>query len=124
MIDFEKAALLKLARIDPQDIAKSVEPLIVPGEQLHLAFKTVRDFVVFTNKRVIAVNVQGMTGKKKDYTSLPYSKIQAFSVETAGHFDLDAELDLWFSGLGKVRFEFRGESDVRQISQLIGSYVL
>ncbi|GAA3436435.1 PH domain-containing protein [Kutzneria kofuensis] len=124
MIDFEKATLLKLARIDPRDIAGSVEPLIVPGEELHAAFKTVRDFVVFTNKRVIAVNVQGMTGKKKDYTSLPYSKIQAFSVETAGHFDLDAELDLWFSGLGKVRFEFRGESDIRQISQLIGSYVL
>ena len=70
MIDFEKAALLKLAQIDPRDIAGSVEPLIVPGEQLHLAFKTVRDFVVFTNKRVIAVNVQGMTGKKKDFTSL------------------------------------------------------
>ena len=124
MIDFEKAALLKLAPIDPRDIAGSVEPLIVPGEELISAFKTVRDFVVFTNKRVIAVNVQGMTGKKRDYTSLPYSKIQAFSVETAGHFDLDAELDLWFSGLGKVRFEFRGKSDIRQISQLIASHVL
>lgn len=124
MIDFDKAALLKLAPVDPRDVADTVEPLIVPGEELHAAFKTVRDFVVFTNKRVIAVNVQGMTGKKKDFTSLPYSKIQAFSVETAGHFDLDAELDLWFSGLGKVRFEFRGHADIRGLSQLIGSYVL
>jgi hypothetical protein len=124
MIDFDKAALLKLSPVDPREIAGTVEPLIVPGEELRAAFKTVRDFVVFTNKRVIAVNVQGMTGKKKDFTSLPYSKIQAFSVETAGHFDLDAELTLWFSGLGKVRLEFRGQADIRGLSQLIASYVL
>lgn len=88
------------------------------------AFKGVRDFVVFTNKRLIAVNVQGITGKKRDYTSLPYSKIQSFSVETAGSFDLDAELDLWFSGLGKVRLEFKGQVDIRALSQLIATHVL
>jgi hypothetical protein len=83
-----------------------------------------RDFVVFTDKRLIAVNVQGMTGKKRDFTSLPYSKIQAFSIETAGTFDLDAELDLWFSGLGKVRLEFKGNSDIRQLGHMIATYVL
>jgi hypothetical protein len=87
-------------------------------------FKAMRDFVVFTNKRVVAVNVQGMTGKKRDFTSLPYSKVQAFSIETAGTFDLDAELDLWFSGLGKVRLEFKGNADVRALGQMIASYVL
>jgi hypothetical protein len=66
-----------------------------------------RDYVAFTSKRIVAVNVQGMTGK--DFTSLPYSKIQAFSIESAGTFDLDAELELWFSGLGKVKFEFKGK---------------
>jgi hypothetical protein len=60
---------------------------------------------VFTDKRVIAVNAQGMTGKKVDYSSLPYSKVQAFSIESAGSLDRDAELELWFSGLGKVKFE-------------------
>jgi hypothetical protein len=65
-----------------------------------------------------------MTGKKRDYTSLPFSKVQAFSVETAGTFDLDAELDLWFSGLGKVRLEFKGRVDIRQIGQTIATYVL
>jgi hypothetical protein len=64
------------------------------------------------------------TGKKRDFTSLPYSKIQAFSVETAGTFDLDAELDLWFSGLGKVRLEFKGKSDIRQLGHMIATYVL
>ena len=57
-------------------------------------------------------------------TSLPFSKVQAFSVETAGTFDLDAELDLWFSGLGTVRFEFRGNVDLAYISRTIGQFVL
>jgi len=83
-----------------------------------------RDFVVFTDKRLIAVNVQGMTGKKRDFTSLPYSKIQAFSIETAGTFDLDSELDLWFSGLGKVRLEFKGQVDIRHLGQMIAAFVL
>ena len=53
-----------------------------------------------------------------------YSKIQAWSVETAGRFDLDAELELWFSGLGRVRLEFKGQVDIRTIGRLIGDYVL
>ena len=83
-----------------------------------------RDYVVFTSKRIISVNVQGMTGKKKDFTSMPYSKIQVFSVETAGVLDLDSELEIYFSGLGKVRFEFSGASDIIQIGQIIASYAL
>ncbi|MEV3937897.1 PH domain-containing protein [Glycomyces sp. NPDC049804] len=124
MIDFSNGSLFKLQQIDPGTIAGELQPLLVQGEQLVSAFKSVRDFVVFTNKRAIAVNAQGITGKKRDYTSLPYSKIQAFSVETAGNFDLDAELDLWFSGLGKVRFEFKGRVDIRTLANLIGTYVL
>ena len=71
--------------------------------------------VVFTDKRIIAVNVQGITGKKKDFTTLPYSKISAYSVETAGTFDLDSELDLYYSGVGRVRFEFKGSSDILEM---------
>ena len=83
-----------------------------------------RDYIAFTSKRIIAVNVQGITGKKKDFTSLPYSKIQAFSVESAGSFDLDAELELWFSGLGKVKFEFKGKTDVASLNKLVAAHVL
>ena len=83
-----------------------------------------RDSVVFTNKRLITVNVQGLTGKKRDYSSLPYSKIQAWSIETAGQFDLDAELELWFSGLGRVRLDFKGQVCIRTIGHLIGKHVL
>jgi PH (Pleckstrin Homology) domain-containing protein len=91
---------------------------------VHLAFKGIRDSVVFTDKRLISINVQGISGKKRDYTSLPLSKIQAWSVETAGTFDRDSELDLWFSGLGKVRLEFKGNVNIQHISQLIGHHVL
>ena len=80
--------------------------------------------VIFTSRRIIAVNVQGLTGKKRDYSSLPYSKVQAFSLESAGVFDLDAELELWFSGLGKVKFEFNSKFDVRSFSKFLGRYIL
>lgn len=124
MIDFQNGTFVKLGRIDPAKLADELATLLVPGEQVHLAFKGIRDSVVFTDKRLISINVQGMTGKKRDYTSLPLSKVQAWSVETAGSFDLDSELELWFSGLGKVRLEFKGDVDIRHISKLIGHHVL
>ena len=67
------------------------------------------------NQQEVHQAVQGLTGKKKDYTSLPYSKIQAFSVETSGVFDMDSELELWFSSIGLVKFEFSGGSDIVKI---------
>ncbi len=124
MIDFQNGTYVKLGPVDPRTLADELQPLLVPGEELHLAFKGIRDSVVFTNKRLISINVQGITGKKRDYTSLPLNKVQAWSVETAGTFDLDSELDLWFSGLGRVRLEFKGSVDIRHIGQLIGHHVL
>lgn len=122
MIDFENETIFKLRKSDGAE--KEVEQLLIQGEVVIGSYKTIRDSVTFTNKRVISVNVQGVTGKKKDYTSLPYSKVQAFSVETAGVLDLDSELDLWFSGIGLVKFEFTGKSDIVQIGQVIGTFVL
>lgn len=124
MIGFTNGSVFKLSPIDPRSVMGDIGALLVAGENVLAAFRGVRDFVVFTNKRVIAVNVQGMTGKKKDFTSLPYSKIQAFSIETAGTLDLDAELDMWFSGLGNVRLEFKGQVDIQGLSRLIADHVL
>lgn len=124
MIDFENASFLKLGPITIADVQPLVDPMLIEGETVFAAFKAMRDQVIFTNKRVIAINVQGITGKKKDFTSLPYSKIQAFSVETAGTLDFDTEMELWFSGLGRVRFEFKGNFDIRAFNKLIGSYIL
>lgn len=124
MIDFQNGSVFKLSAIDPAKLTDRVGPLLVDGEHMVAAFKAIRDSVVFTNKRVIAINVQGITGKKVDYTSLPYSKVQAFSVETSGFFDLDCELDLFFSAIGHVRFELRGSRDVLELNRIIASYVL
>ena len=124
MIDFANGMVFKLKEAGLDEVEPSVRPLLVPGERPVAAFKAVRDYVVFTDKRLLTVNVQGITGKKQDFTSLPYKKVQAWSVETAGSFDLDAELELWFSGLGKVRLEFKGRCDIRAIGQMIAGYVL
>lgn len=97
---------------------------MVSGETICATYQAIRDGIVFTNKRILAINVQGNTGVKKDITSLPYSKIQSYSVETAGVLDLDSELELWFSGLGKVKFEFKSNCNVSQICNFISNYVL
>jgi len=124
MIDFKSGAFLKLTKVRRSTNAATVTNLLVSGEEIISEYQTVRDFVMFTNKRIIAVNVQGFTGKKKDFTTLPYSKIQAYSVETSGTFDLDAELELYFSGLGKVKFEFSGDNDILEIARFIGEIIL
>ncbi len=104
MIDFNNASIIKLRKSKGLSDEDTIKPLFVNGEEFIAKYTAIRDYVVFTNKRIISVNVQGLTGKKKDYTSLPYSKIQAFSIETAGMFDLDAELELYFYCLGKLKF--------------------
>jgi len=123
MVDFKNGGLIKLSKTNPET-AKDVLPLLVQGEEIVGVYKAMRDYIVFTSKRVISVNVQGVTGKKKDYTSMPYSKIQVFSIETAGVLDMDSELELWFSGLGKVKFDFTGASNIVQIGQLISEAIL
>ena len=67
------------------------------GENVVIAYKLIRDYVVFTNLRLLLVDKQGITGKKVEFHSIPYKSISHFSVETAGHFDLDAELKIWIS---------------------------
>ncbi len=124
MIDFQNGSVVKLHEERANKYANVIAPMLVSGEQIVSCYQGLRDYVVFTTKRLIAVNVQGITGKKQDFSSLPYSKIQAFSVETAGMFDLDCELELWFSGLGKVRLEFTGNTDITAICRMIGEKVL
>jgi hypothetical protein len=124
MIDFKNASFIKLKPVADTDFSEMISPMCVPGEEMIQSFRGMRDGVVFTNKRIFAINVQGLTGKKKDITSLPYSKIQAFSVETAGVLDLDSELDLWFSGMGNVRFEFISSADISKICRMISERVL
>lgn len=124
MIDFSNASFVKLRPVNDNAFEKMIAPILISGEEIVRSFQSIRDGVVFTDKRIIAINVQGITGKKKDFTSLPYNKVQAFSVETAGAFDLDSELDLWFSGMGRIRLEFIGATDVAYLCKIISEKVL
>lgn len=126
MIDFAKSPVFKLSEVSLEASAhgKDCAAILIGGEQILHVFQSGRDTVVFSNKRIISCNVQGMMGAKKDFTSLPYNKIQAYSVETAGSFDRDAELTLWFSGLGIVKFEFSKGTNVGDLSRLISTFVL
>lgn len=124
MIDFTNSAFFKLKAVDEKEGLSLVEPILVENETIFACFKTIRDMVIFTNKRIISINVKGITGSKKDFTSLPYSKVQAFSVETAGTFDMDSEMELYFSGLGKVKFEFKSAFDIKSFNRLLSNYIL
>lgn len=124
MIDFENNDVIKLRKVSEDSVVKCIAPLLVKGENIIGTYKAIRDFIVFTDKRMITVNIQGVTGKKRDFTTIPYSKIQVFSVETSGHFDMESELELWISGLGKIHLEFTDSSDIVAIGRMIGECCL
>lgn len=120
MIDFQNSSYLKLRKTN-DSAAKDISAILILGEEIAGCYASVRDHVVFTTKRIIAVNVQGMTGKKKAITSIPYSRIQLFSIETSSVFDIDSELEIYVSGVGQITFEFTGGSDIMAIGQMIST---
>lgn len=124
MIDFSNTAFVKMTPVNSKIFGHQVNPILIPGEEIIGCFQAIRDGVVFTNKRIIAINIQGLTGKKIDMTTLPYSRIQAFSWESAGVLDLDSEMELWFSGLGKVRFEFAARANISELCRMISEKIL
>lgn len=124
MIDFQNGIIVKLKQTSNSDFLDTISPILIDGESILFSYKTVRDGVVFTTHRVVTLNFKGITGTSVDISSLPYSKIQAFSVETTGAGLNDAELELWFSGLGKVKLEFFRGTDVKQLCSLISKKVL
>lgn len=123
MIDFNNKGFIFKLKQDGS-YANKVDMLLIEGEEIIDSYKAMRDGVIFTNKRIIALNVQGITGSKKDFTSIPYSKIQTYSVETSGTFDVDAELEIYISSIGKIKFEFSADSKILEISKLISKHTL
>ena len=126
MIDFKNGSTTYtvLKMVDSESYSNLISPFFVDGEEIIGTYKGMRDGVVFTNKRIIAINVQGITGKKKDFTSIPYSKIQAFAVETAGVLDLDSELEICISGLGTIKFDFSADTNISAICKIISEKIL
>ncbi len=85
------------AKVSTEELTAKYENLLGGNERIDIGFKLIRDVFLFTNKRLILIDVQGMTGKKVEYMSVLYKSISRFSIETAGHLDLDAELKIWVS---------------------------
>ncbi len=125
-INFNSNSVWNLKPIDLNAIRGDVNGLLISGEEPVLAFQTIRDQLVFTNKRIIAIDVQGITGKRKSYASMPYNKIQFFSIQTAGFMELipDSELFLMFTNGFTAKFEFKGSVDIGRIGRMISEYVL
>ena len=113
------------SQIDPKELAAEFSPILIDGEQITGAFKIVRDLFVFTQYRLILADKQGITGKKVEYHSIPYKSISQFSVETAGHFDMDSELKIYISSNPTpLQKEFRKGTDIVQIQKLLATYIM
>ncbi|MGM0173725.1 PH domain-containing protein [Enterococcus sp. DIV0800] len=111
---------------DNEAIEKKLADVLVPGERVSLAFKLVRDLIVFTDFRLILVDKQGVTGKKVEYKSIPYHSISRFSVETSGHFDLDAELKIWISSaeLPAETLQFRKDKNIVAVQKALAAALI
>lgn len=99
--------------------------VLIPGEELLAAFRTVRDTMLLTDLRIVYVNVQGITGSKKDYQSIPWRSVVRFSLETAGTFDLDADMKVWVSGAaGPIEAKISRNSDPQAIQRIMAERTL
>ena len=118
------ANFLNLKEISINEIRTELLNLLIPEEEVIQCFKTVRDQVIFTNKRVFVVNVQGITGKKVSYFSYPYSNVLYFGIETAGVFDVDSELIMTYANGATLQFDFKSNVDIKNICFNIQKYIL
>lgn len=111
--------------IDLDTIRKEYDAILYDGEQLETAFRIFRDKWVFTNRRLIIQDTQGLTGKKREYLSLPYRSISFFSIETAGTLDDDCELKLWLAGRNEpFTQEFSRDTDIRNLQKTFARHIL
>ncbi len=113
------------SEVNAKDIQKDLNAILFPGENMVKAFKLVRDLFIFTDKRLILIDKQGITGKKAEYHSIPYKSISHFSVETAGTFDMDAEMKIFISGnMNPFTREFKKGADIEGVQKTLAEFVL
>ena len=112
--------------VDQEKLRKEYEQLFIEGEEIEIGFKLFRDTFIFTNKRLILVDKQGLTGRKVEYKSITYQSISRFSIETAGTFDLDAELKIWVSSEEhpSIAKKFNKSVNVYDVQKVLAQYVL
>ena len=110
----------------PNELVNEYGNLLTDGESIEIGFKLIRDVFIFTNKRLILVDKQGLTGKKIEYMSVVYKSISRFSIETAGHFDLEAELKIWISSEVNpcVTKKFNKQVNIYDLQKVLAKHVL
>lgn len=112
------------SKIDATKIQAEFAQILAPGEKVEHAYQLIRDYFVFTDKRFVLVDKQGLTGSKVEYRSIPYRSITHFSIETAGTFDLDAELKIWITGGGMIQKQFNKKLSIYEVQAVLAAYVL
>ncbi|SNR57932.1 PH domain-containing protein [Lutibacter agarilyticus] len=114
------------SEVSSESLNEKYARLLVDGEQVELGFKLFRDVFMFTNRRLVLIDVQGLTGSKIEYKSLPYKHISRFSLETAGTFDLDAELKIWISSENTptVSKKFNKSINVYEVQKYLAGKVM
>ena len=114
------------SQLNNDKIEQELEHVLLDNEQVEMAFSLVRDLIVFTEYRLVLVDKQGVTGKKVSYKSIPYRSISRFTVETSGHFDLDAELKIWISSATEPAeiLQFKSDKSVIAIQKALATAVL
>ncbi|NJB36068.1 MULTISPECIES: PH domain-containing protein [Flavobacteriaceae] len=114
------------SEVSSEKLTEKYSKLLVDNEVIELGFKLMRDTFMFTNKRLILIDVQGLTGSKTECKSMPYKNISRFSLETAGTFDLDAELKIWISSedIPSVSKKFNKSIDVYAVQRYLASKVM
>ena len=121
------SALLGNAGAVSQDVLlKDYGKLLIESEQIELGFKLIRDTFIFTNKRLILVEKQGITGSKTEYKSIAYKSISRFSIETAGTFDLDAELKIWVKDeVAPIKKQFgKSGNNINEVYKILSQHIL
>ena len=120
------ALLGNAGAVSQDELQKQYSQLLCDGEEIELGFKIIRDMFIFTNKRLILVDKQGITGSKTEYKSISYKSISRFSVETAGTFDLDAELKIWVSSelQPSIKKQFNKSVNVYDVQKVLAHHVL
>jgi hypothetical protein len=113
------------SEVNVAEVEREFGKVLAPNERIEKAYKLIRDMFIFTNKRLILVDKQGLTGRKVEYHSIPYKSITHFSIETAGSFDLDAELKIWISGtVLPVQKQFNKSLNIYDLQSVLAEYVL
>lgn len=108
----------------PSASQSKVSDILVENEKIEMVYSHSRDIVWFTSKRIIALDVQGITGSKKEYRSFPYSNISSFSIETAGVFDGDSDFKIWVSGVGVFGIKFLKSLDIKKVGKFLSVKLL